>query len=98
MWTHDTRDTKFILVVDNFGIKYKSTGNIKHLLDALKDLYKITIDWMGTHFIGIDLEWDYNKRICDILMMDYVVNALTQFKSHQNKTLHAPSLHIVRFG
>ena len=54
--THKIRDTKFTLVVDDFRVKYTSAANINHLLNALKDLYKITIEWMGSHFIGIDLE------------------------------------------
>ena len=49
LWTHATRDTKFTLVVDDFGVHYTSTTNITHILNALKDLYKIEIDWTGSH-------------------------------------------------
>ena len=97
LWTHATRDTKFTLVVDDFGIRYTSTENIMHLLDALKDLYKITINWTGAH-IWIDFEWDYTNRICNMLMKKYVLKALTRFKFQQRKILHIPSLHIVCFS
>ena len=34
LWQHDTRDTIFTLVVDNFAIKYTSLENAQHLLHA----------------------------------------------------------------
>ena len=61
--THQTLDTVFTLVVDNFGIKYTSKENTNHLISALQDLYKITIDWTGQHFIGIDLWWNNKLQI-----------------------------------
>ena len=36
LWQHETRDTIFTLVVDNFSIKYTSLKNAKHLLNALQ--------------------------------------------------------------
>jgi hypothetical protein len=40
LWRHDTRDIMFLLVVDDFGIKYTSLQDAEHLLSALKDAYK----------------------------------------------------------
>ena len=36
LWQHETRDTIFTLVVDDFSIKYTSLDNAQHLLHALK--------------------------------------------------------------
>ena len=47
LWTHETRPTTFTLVVDGFGIKHETIQDAKNLLNALKDLYAITIDWSG---------------------------------------------------
>ena len=38
---HDTRPVWFMLVVDDFGIKYIGQVNAQHLIDALKDFYKV---------------------------------------------------------
>ena len=76
LWTHATNYTAFSLVVDDFGVRYTSTENIHHLLNALKDLYRITIDWSGLHYIDINLRWDYNVRTCDFSMKGYVIAAL----------------------
>ena len=78
LWTHATNNTLFTLVVDDFRVRYTSTKNFHHLLNALKDLYKITIDWSGSHYIGMDLKWDYNTRTCDFSMKGYVIAALEQ--------------------
>ena len=42
-----TRSTVFTVVVNDFGIKYESLKDAMHLINALKDLYKITVDWAG---------------------------------------------------
>ena len=36
LWQHETRDTIFTLVVDDFAIKYTPLDNAQHLLHALK--------------------------------------------------------------
>ena len=39
---HETRDTIFTLVVDDFAIKYTYLNNAQHLLHALKEKYTIS--------------------------------------------------------
>jgi hypothetical protein len=48
LWEHDTRPTKFCLCVDDFGVKYFSTADADHLLNSLRQHYKISVDWAGT--------------------------------------------------
>ncbi len=62
LWKHDTRPIQFTLVVDNFGVKYIGEEHAQHLKNTLKEHYKLTCDWTGTRYIGITLDWDYNKR------------------------------------
>ncbi len=50
LWTHITRKTCFTLVVNNFAIKFIKMEDAKHLIDALKKDYTITINWQDwTH-------------------------------------------------
>ncbi len=44
LWTHETRNICFTLVVDNFTIKYTKMEDAKHLIDALQKDYTITVD------------------------------------------------------
>ena len=55
IWRHQTRHLQFSLVVDDIGIKYEHQEDITHLLDALKTIYKISEDWDGNLYYGLDL-------------------------------------------
>ncbi len=76
LWTHNTKKTCFTLVVDDFAIKYTNLDNAKHLIDALKKDYVITIDWNTTKYIGLTIEWDYMKGKVHVHMPGYLLNAL----------------------
>ncbi|KAL7476512.1 hypothetical protein ACHAW6_002370 [Cyclotella cf. meneghiniana] len=58
LWSHKIRDIKFVLVVDNFGIKYIKQTDLDHLIQTLKKHYQVTVDREGKEFIKIDLDWD----------------------------------------
>ena len=47
LWKHGTKDITFSLVVDNFGLQYGGKKNSDHLIQALKKLYTISVDWTG---------------------------------------------------
>ena len=46
-WHQPPPPLQFSLVVDDYGIKYERQEDTKHLLDALKTIYKISEDWDG---------------------------------------------------
>jgi hypothetical protein len=45
LWHHMWRAITFYLVVDNFGIKVTDIGDFNQLKMALKENYKVAIDW-----------------------------------------------------
>ena len=80
MCEHETRDTKFCLVVDDFGIKHTRDDDLQHLLSALRTKYKIPVDMEGTLFCGITLQWDYVNQTFQLSMTDYVILSLELFQ------------------
>ena len=80
LWRHQTRPLQFSLVVDGFGIKYGRQEYIKHLLDTLKTIYKISEYWDGKLYCGLNLEWGYYKREVLVSMTNYVTKALHKFQ------------------
>ena len=56
LWRHASRKTSITLCVDDFGIKYCSRDNTDYLLNALRELYIISIDWKGELYIGSTLK------------------------------------------
>ena len=88
-WTHKTRPIQFCLVVDNFRVKL-------HLKTILEQNYKLSTDWTGTKYVGLTIEWDYNKHEVHILMPDYVQQALTCFQHPPRwKLHHQPHLRVL---
>ena len=66
LWVSKNSNLTFTLCVDDFGIKYTAKKDVEHLINALRSLYKFSIDWTGRKYIGLTLDWDYNRRILKI--------------------------------
>ena len=79
-WKHDWRPICFSLCVDNFGVKYVDRQHADHLMNALKEEYTISHDWAGKRYIGITIDWDYEKQEVHISIPGYIEDALTRFK------------------
>jgi hypothetical protein len=72
LWSHTWRPVHFTLVIDDFRVKYVGKKHAIHLKQNLKENYKLTLKWDGQQYIGITLDWDYNRqqvhtRNCDEL-------------------------------
>jgi hypothetical protein len=75
-WCHDWRPISFTFVVDNFGVKYINKGDVEHLTNMLKQDYKINVDWEGTRYLGLTLDWDYATRKVHLSMPGYIEKTL----------------------
>ena len=83
LWQHVTCPVQFSLVVDDFGVKYKYVGeeNAQHLINAIQtEGYKLSIDWSGTKYCRITLQWDWEILTLTISMPGYVQKMLVRFK------------------
>ena len=78
-------------MVDDFGVKYVNKADAHHLIDHLSKEYKCTVDWDGKIFLGIHLDWNYDKRTVDLSMPNYVTKARHIF-NHKMPTTpeHSP--------
>ena len=92
IWGHVSRPTKFCLCVDNFGIKSYSKEDTKHLLDALRSKYKLSVDETGKDYCGLTLEWNYSQGWVDILMPKYLKKKTLEKLNHKapKKEQHTP--------
>ena len=90
LWRHDTRPVQFILVVDNFGVKYVGEEHANHLKRVLEEHYTLTCDRTGTRYIGITSDWNYTKRKVHLSMPKYATKVLKQFQHITQKRQYAP--------
>ena len=81
----------FTLVVGGFGAKYVGEEHAQHLLDVVRQYYKVTGDLgtekQGSKFIGITLEWNHEKRRVHLSNQGYVPEALIRFKKERTSKL-----------
>ena len=80
LWKHDTRSISFTLVVENFGVKYVGKQQEQNPIDALRILYKITVDWVGRKYLCIAFSWNYEQGWVDIPMPNYVLKVMHEFQ------------------
>lgn len=95
MFRHNTRDLTMSIVVDDFGVLYLKEADVHWLLDVLRTKYELKIDWSGTKYIGITLQWDYTARTCRLSMPDYVRKGVSRFlgESATPSVKHGPAQH-----
>ena len=85
LWAHKTRKTRFCLCVDDFGMKYYSKADADHLINILQQHYKVSIDWSGKNYCGLNITWNYDKKYVDISMDNYIPNMLKKFQHPKPK-------------
>ena len=79
LWKQRIRNIAFTLVVDNFGIKYVGKNHLSHLLNAIHNLYTVTVNMTGSKYLGLTLEY-YTDGIVYISMPGYIKTALHKFQ------------------
>jgi hypothetical protein len=60
-------------------VKYINKEDIEHLASILKQDNKINIDWEGTRYLGLMLNWDYATRKVHLSMPGYIEKNLVRF-------------------
>ena len=84
VYKHATNGVTFVLVVDDFCIKYTSAAGRDHLKQTLEQAeYEVTYDAKGTKFVGLTIHYNRNKRYLDISCLGYVAKVLKRF-AHRN--------------
>jgi hypothetical protein len=91
LWKHWTRPIAFTLVVDTIGVKYLGKEHADHLIQCVKEMYKLTEDRTCDLYCSIKLAWDYKARALDILMPGYLKKLLQKYKNQvPPKPQHCP--------
>ncbi|KAL7545107.1 hypothetical protein ACHAWF_008464 [Thalassiosira exigua] len=79
LWKHVTRHIAFLLVVENFGVKYAGREHAENLVAAIKNHYPLSEDWTGGLYCGTDVNWNYDEGWMDYGMPKYVRKCLDKF-------------------
>jgi hypothetical protein len=79
LFKHDANGVTFTLVVDDFAIKYTDKASVEHLFAAIREEYRLEVDWSGSKYIGMSVDYNRKARWLDISMPGYVGAALKRF-------------------
>ena len=92
LWCHTWRPITFTLVVDSFGVKFEGDCHANHLKKCLEKHYKVSIDWCGSLFCGIHLDWNYKKGYVNNSMPGYIDKARHKYQHPMPKRpVNAPA-------
>ncbi len=72
---------QFVLVVDNFGIKYLRQEDLDHIVWLLEKHYNVTVDLDGKKIVKIRLDWGYENKKVHVSIVSYLQKALQQFNN-----------------
>ena len=79
LWKHKTHGIRFVLVMDDFGIKYLKKEDLDHTIHVLIRHYDVTVDLDGKEFVKIELDCNYERGRVHLSMQPYLQKALRQF-------------------
>ena len=86
-FTHANNTVQCCPTVEDFGVKYINKADALHLRDTLQRDYKITEDWDGANYCGLDLDWHYDEGYVDIEMKGYIQKTLQRFEHSPRVTI-----------
>jgi len=94
-WRHRTKPTAFVLVVDDFSVKYLSKQDADDFFNILSQWYTVKVDWSASLYCGITTTWDYNRRTVNLSMPGYIDSLLRDLKHPlPRKAQHSPYPHV----
>ena len=71
LFTHATNGIQFTLVVDDLGIKHiEGNGGLLHLQKTLELKWKTKLDYSGSKYLGIRIDWHYDDPKRQHLFLD----------------------------
>ena len=66
--------------MDDFGVKFEGDCHTNHLKKCLEKHYEVSIDWSGSLFYGIPLDWNYKKGYVNTSIPGYIDKARHKYQ------------------
>ena len=79
LFAHVTNGVTFTLVVDDFGIKYHAKEGVLHLISRLQNLYQIKVNWTGSKYLGLTIDFNEQRTTVSLSMPSYIATLLLRF-------------------
>jgi hypothetical protein len=93
LFRHISRPILFVLVVDDFGVKYHNRVDFDYLVSCLTTLYHVKAHPTGTKFLGFTVQHDRPSRTLTVSYPGYVTTLLTRLRPQGVPPASSPSLY-----
>jgi hypothetical protein len=90
---HVSRPIYFVLVVDDFGVKYHSKVDFDYLVSCLTTLYQVKSHPTGTKFLGFTIKHDRISGTLVVSYPGYVASLFARLRPHGVPYASPPSLY-----
>eukprot|EP00804_Cyclotella_cryptica_P009053 CCRYP_003151-RA/>CCRYP_003151-RA protein AED:0.23 eAED:0.28 QI:0/0/0/1/0/0/3/0/973 len=79
LWRHKWQPVMLTIIIDDFRVEYVCLSHAHHLCNVLQTHYKITQNWKGNLYAGINLTWNYSMHSCPLTMKEYIMTLLFKY-------------------
>ena len=94
LFRHETRDITFVLVVDDFGVKYVNDADLNHLVNTLSLLYAVKSNPTGTQYLGFTVDHNRDARTLTLSYPGYIPKLLAQLRPQGVKHYRSPAVYV----
>jgi hypothetical protein len=94
LFGHSTRPITFVLVVDDFGVKYHQPSDFAFLVPCLSTLYHVKAHPIASSFLGFALAHNRSSRTFTVSYPGYVSTLLTRLRPHGVAHTSSPFIYI----
>lgn len=94
VFKHVNNSAVFTLVVDDFLVKYKQKEDAEHLFAALREKYKLKVNWAGDKYLGMNINFAPDGRSVKLSMDGYVAKVLARFCPGSTATASTPGIYV----
>jgi hypothetical protein len=92
LFRHHTGEIMFCLVVDDFGVRYKSQADTDHIISTLeKYYYKLKVRSLGDVYLRMAIAFDQPNKTVSISMPGYVKKMLQRCRPQYLLPGHRPT-------
>jgi hypothetical protein len=93
LFRHVSRPISFVLVVDDFGIKYQNRDDNDYLISCLSRLYHVKSHPIASKFLGFAITHDRSQRTLSLSYPGYIDALLHRLRPHGVKPAASPAVY-----
>jgi hypothetical protein len=93
LFRHVSRPISFVLVIDDFGIKYQNRDDYDYLISCLSRLYHVKSHPIASKFLGFAISHNRSQRTLSLSYPGYVDALLHRLRPHGVKPAASPAIY-----